>query len=171
MANDGALIAVAGFGVLLTWSAVSNQKITVALQDIIKGKKPPPGPPGGTVTPASSPVLGTSSFTDSAGGGQTAAQKAANQALGKVMAAAYGWSTGTEWEDLNNIVMAESGWDADAQNPLSTAAGIAQNISGFSATYPKGVASVQIAWLLTYIAGRYGDPVKAWAFHLANGWY
>lgn len=169
MANDGAMIAVAGFGVLLTWSAVSNQKITVALQDIVKGTKPPPGPAGNTpITDTGGSVSG--SFTDSPGG-QTAKQKAANQALGKVMAAAYGWSTGAEWTALNNIVMAESGWDADAQNPTSSAAGIAQNINGFSAAYPRGVASIQIAWLLSYVAGRYHDPVSAWQFHLANGWY
>ena len=67
--------------------------------------------------------------------------------------------------------MAESGWSATVTNPSSGAAGIAQNISGFGPGYESGNAPQQIAWLLSYIKGRYGDPVKAWAFHLANGYY
>jgi SLT domain-containing protein len=30
---------------------------------------------------------------------------------------------------------------------------------------------VQIAAGLAYVKQRYGDPVKAWAFHQANGYY
>jgi hypothetical protein len=41
--NVGALAAL-GTGVVLTWSAIQNQKITVTLQDIVSGKKPQPGP-------------------------------------------------------------------------------------------------------------------------------
>ena len=87
------------------------------------------------------------------------------------MAAAYGWSTGDEWTALNNIVMAESGWDDEAANPASDARGIAQNISGWGPGYEAGNAAEQIAWLLSYIKSRYGDPINAWIFHQANGYY
>jgi hypothetical protein len=91
--------------------------------------------------------------------------------MGRMMATAYGWGMGAEWTALNNIVMAESGWSATVVNPGSTASGIAQNIAGFGPGYQSGNAPQQIAWLLKYIKSRYGTPEKAWAFHLANGWY
>jgi hypothetical protein len=87
------------------------------------------------------------------------------------MAAAYGWGSGAEWTALNNIVMAESGWSDTAANSTSDARGIAQNINGWSSSYQEGNARQQIAWLLSYIKGRYGNPINAWQFHLANGYY
>jgi len=86
------------------------------------------------------------------------------------MVAAAGW-TGAQWIAFNNIVMAESGWSATIKNPTSTASGIAQNINGFGPGYQYGNAAQQIAWMIQYIRTRYGDPIKAWQFHLANGSY
>lgn len=103
--------------------------------------------------------------------GGTAAQ---NAALGKAMAAKAGW-TGAQWDALNNIVMAESGWDTHAQNPTSGAYGIPQALPGSKMASAgsdwQNSADVQIAWLLGYIRSRYGNPVNAWNFHLAHGWY
>ena len=97
-----------------------------------------------------------------------------NQRLGQVMAARYGW-TGQQWTALNNIVMAESGWNTSATNPSSGAYGIPQALPGSKMGSIAGnwrtSAHTQIAWLLLYIRQRYGNPVNAWAFHLANGWY
>ena len=90
-------------------------------------------------------------------------------ALGQTMAAAYGWS-GAEWVALNNVAMRESGWNPNAQNPTSSAYGIAQNIGG-RAGYPDPSPAGQIAWMLAYIKGRYGDPIGAWAHELSAGWY
>ena len=99
-----------------------------------------------------------------------------NQALGKQMAAAqpYNW-TGAQWDALNNIVMSESGWDTTATNQQSGAYGIPQALPGSKMasagsdwqTDPR----TQIAWMLSYIQSRYGTPVNAWQFHLANNWY
>jgi hypothetical protein len=105
------------------------------------------------------------------GGNATGGSNSANEALGKSMAAAYGWGSGTEWTALNNVVMRESGWSSTVTNPSSGAAGIAQNIAGFGPGYESGNASEQISWLLAYIKGRYGDPVGAWDHELSAGWY
>lgn len=97
-----------------------------------------------------------------------------NAALGKQMAAKVGW-TGAQWDALNNIVMAESGWDVHAQNPTSGAYGIPQALPGSKMASAgsnwQNSAGVQIAWMLSYIRARYGNPVNAWNFHLAHGWY
>lgn len=99
-----------------------------------------------------------------------------NQALGKQMAAAqpYNW-TGNQWDALNNIAMAESGWNATIVNQSSGAYGIPQALPGSKMasmgadwqTDPR----TQIAWMLLYIRQTYGDPVTAWNFHLAHNWY
>ena len=96
---------------------------------------------------------------------------ASEQALGQMMAAQRGW-TGAEWASLNALVMGESGWNPTAQNPTSTAYGIAQNIGG-PAGYPDDSAGGQIDWMLNYIAQRYGDPVHAYSTWLSRSphWY
>lgn len=93
-----------------------------------------------------------------------------NIALGSKMAGAYGWS-GLQFLDLAALWTRESGWSSIAQNPSSGAAGIAQNISGFSGGYQRGNAAQQIAWGLSYIKGRYGSPAAAWAHEVAFNWY
>ena len=95
---------------------------------------------------------------------------AANIALAKRMAAAAGW-TGAEWTAMLAIIMQESGGSSTIKNPGSSASGIAQNIAGFGPGYEYGNAAQQIAWMINYIRGRYGDPISAEAFHLANGYY
>lgn len=73
----------------------------------------------------------TSAGANAVGGTAGPGTAASNQALGQQMAAAFGW-TGAEWTALNNIVMRESGWSSTAQNPTSSAYGIAQNIQGLA---------------------------------------
>lgn len=116
-----------------------------------------------------------------AGGGMPSnTSDQANAKLGQQMAAAFGW-TGAQWTALNNIVMAESGWDTTISNGGShgyqpgLAYGIPQALPGSKMasagadwqTNPR----TQIRWMLGYIKSTYGDPVRAWQFHLANGWY
>lgn len=99
---------------------------------------------------------------------------AANAKLGQAMAAQKGW-TGAQWTALNNIAMAESGWNASADNPSSGAWGIPQALPGSKMASAgadwKTNPRTQIAWMLEYIRSRYGTPERAWQFHLANGWY
>ncbi len=96
-----------------------------------------------------------------------------NEALANSMAASgYGW-TGVQATCLDDLWTEESGFSAYAANPTSEARGIPQNINGWSANYQPGNASQQIAWGLSYIAGRYGNPCAAWTFersHVPN-WY
>lgn len=109
-------------------------------------------------------------------GGAVGGTDAQNQALGKQMAARppYNW-TGAQWIALNNIVMAESGWNVHADNSSSGAYGIPQSLPGtkMASAGPnwQNSAQTQIAWMLQYIQQRYGNPIRAWQFHLANGWY
>jgi hypothetical protein len=100
--------------------------------------------------------------------------EAANEALGKQLVAAAGW-TGDQWTAFNNIVMAESKWNVAATNPSSGAYGIPQALPGSKMASAganwQSSAATQIAWMIGYIKSRYGTPVNAWNFHLANGWY
>jgi hypothetical protein len=180
MAVNGVALAAVAAGAVFVYAGAKGKSVLASVQAVISGKSPSTAAAANTITAAPAVTAGAAPPAAGASGGGTVApsggsvsggSNAANQALGRLMAAAYGWSAGAEWTALNNIVMSESGWDDNAANPTSNARGIAQNINGWSASYQQGNASQQIAWLLSYIKGRYGDPINAWAFHLANGWY
>lgn len=177
MAVNGVAVAAVAAGAVFVFASVKGKSVLSSVQAIVAGKSPSTAAAANTITGTAAAVTGTAAAAAGggpvtpAGGSPSGGSDAANQALGKLMAAAYGWGTGAEWTALNNIVMAESGWDDEAANPTSDARGIAQNINGWSASYQAGDAAQQISWLLSYIKSRYGDPINAWAFHLANGWY
>lgn len=83
--------------------------------------------------------------------------------------------TARRYDCLDAIVMRESRWEVDAENPSSGAYGIPQALP------PEKMASagedwrtnaqVQIDWMLQYLNGRYGGPCRGWAFWQVNGWY
>lgn len=167
----GPLILLSG-GALLAWSAVKGKGVSGGLRDLISGKSPD--------NAASDPITGTTGLDATgtgtvipAGGSTSTAGEAANKALGMSMCAAVGW-VGPQWTAFNNIVMAESGWNTRAEN-ASGAYGIPQALPGSkmasSGANWQTSATTQIRWMIGYIKGRYGNPVKAWTFHLANGWY
>jgi hypothetical protein len=94
-----------------------------------------------------------------------------NEALANSMAASgYGW-TGSQATCLDELWTRESGFNDEAANPTSDARGIAQNINGWSADYEPGNAAQQVAWGLSYVAGRYGTPCGAWSHEEAMSWY
>ena len=106
--------------------------------------------------------------------GQSAAQAASgvqayqSYALGKL-----GGNT-AQSSCLNQLWQRESGWNPKAQNPRSTAYGIAQFLD--STWAGTGIAKTsdpnrQIDAGLIYIENRYGTPCAAWDFHQANNWY
>ncbi|HEV2353204.1 MAG TPA: hypothetical protein VGR89_03090 [Puia sp.] len=102
------------------------------------------------------------------------AQTVNNQRIGQQVAEQYGWNTGQQWDDINNIAMAESGWCNTIQNPGSTAYGIPQFLNTTWATVggtKTSDARTQIILFYKYIKQRYGTPSNAWAFHLSHGWY
>jgi hypothetical protein len=178
MAVNGVALAAAGTGVILLWSGVHNQSILTAVQDIVQGKEPKAGPKPttGDLTSAASNAGTISAATGNTGANNTSA--AHNQAIAKILAAPFGWSTGQQWEDLVSLWNQESGWSNTAENP-SGAYGIAQALGhGPTNQYPAGPAnpptssaSAQIAWGLTYILTTYGSPSAAWAHETADGWY
>jgi hypothetical protein len=87
----------------------------------------------------------------------------------------YNWSSENQKAALNNVVMAESGWNEKAENPGSGAYGIPQALPGSKMASAgkdwQTDARTQIRWMLEYIRSRYGTPEAAWQFHLAHGWY
>jgi hypothetical protein len=106
--------------------------------------------------------------------GQTAAQAAPgvqayqSYALGKL-----GGNT-TQSGCLNQLWQRESGWNPKAQNPSSSAYGIAQFLN--STWAGTGIAKTsdpyrQIDAGLIYIQKRYGTPCKAWSFWQSHKWY
>jgi resuscitation-promoting factor RpfB len=113
------------------------------------------------------------------GAGPAGSGSAANQATGKLLAAGYGWSTGTQWDTLVQLWNQESGWSNIAQNATSGAYGIPQALPYTKmpqAAWPPSAGgradpTSQIQWGLAYIRQRYGSPSAAWAHEQANNWY
>ena len=88
--------------------------------------------------------------------------------------AASQFRSAAQFDCLDQLWEAESNWNPTAQNPTSTAYGIAQFINATWAT--TGIAKTsnpyrQIDAGLIYIDERYGTSCDAWAFHQANNWY
>jgi hypothetical protein len=86
-----------------------------------------------------------------------------------------GYSPG-DWRKVDSIIEQESGWDPNALNESSGAAGIAQNISGFGGNYPQNDPMAQIRWLANYLGSHnysgYGTGIDAAYQHKQDtGWY
>jgi uncharacterized protein YabE (DUF348 family) len=98
----------------------------------------------------------------------------AQQIAADMMAAQYGWG-GDQFSCLASLWDRESGWNVYASNSYSGAYGIPQacpgsKMSAFGDDWQTNPAT-QIAWGLSYIAGRYGTPCGAWSTFLSKGWY
>jgi hypothetical protein len=106
------------------------------------------------------------------GGGPGGGTPLANMRLGQQMAAQRGW-VGAQWSALRTLWQHESGWSNTARNPSSGAFGIPQGLpaSKMGAAAAGGNARAQIAWGLSYIAGRYRNPVNAWNWWQGHNWY
>lgn len=76
------------------------------------------------------------------------------------------WGRG-EWRALLNLWGKESAWNHKADNPRSTAYGVAQVLG----TSPETPAPLQVAKGLEYIVHRYDKPSVAWAHWRKHGWY
>jgi hypothetical protein len=79
--------------------------------------------------------------------------------------AEYNWSD-DQFACLGKLWGKESGWNHLADNPHSTAFGIAQMLGEDSL-----LVSVQIDRGLRYVQHRYGKPCVAWEFWQRNNWY
>jgi hypothetical protein len=87
----------------------------------------------------------------------------------KVMQQKYGWDA-SELNALIELWNRESNWNPEADNPTSSAAGIAQKMTSIHGPI-EPTAEGQINWGLEYIAGRYGSPSAALQWHNRNNWY
>jgi hypothetical protein len=75
--------------------------------------------------------------------------------------------TRAEWRALSKLWGKESGWNMHADNPESSAYGIAQVLN----TKPGTPAPLQIEKGLSYIVHRYDKPSIAWSHWRKHGWY
>jgi hypothetical protein len=85
----------------------------------------------------------------------------------------YGFNP-EDFQALDQLWQRESGWNPLAQNPTSTAFGIAQFLNGtWKGTGIQKTTNPyqQIQAGLQYIKGRYGSPSNALAFHDQHNWY
>jgi resuscitation-promoting factor RpfB len=164
---SGYALASIGIGGVLVWSGVKNEKITSVAKDVLTGTKPPENGPDAA---------------DNAGGGASGAtpppapsDPSKNVTLGKLLASAEGWGTGSEWNALYDIWNHESGWSNTAQNASTGAYGIPQALPaskmGALANPPVSSAAAQIKWGLGYIKDTYGTPLEAWTHEQSDGWY
>lgn len=73
---------------------------------------------------------------------------------------------------MDNIFKKESGYRADALNEIG-AGGICQAYpaSKMGCQLTTEDLMCQVNWCLSYVKGRYGSPLEAWNFHLANNWF
>ena len=86
----------------------------------------------------------------------------------------YGWGS-DQFSCLSNLWQKESGWNYQASNGSSGAAGIPQSLPGskmatFGADWASN-ATTQIKWGLDYISRSYGSPCSAWSHSQAMNWY
>lgn len=173
---NGFSVAYTVAGGVVLWSGIKGSSISDTFRSVLAGSTSPPV----TEQIAGSPPDASSPAT--AGPGDTGAHSssaAANQAIAKVLAAPYGWSTGQQWADLVSLWNQESGWSNTARNASSGAYGIAQALGhGPTNQYPAGPANpptssatAQISWGLSYIQSTYGSPSAAWAHERSAGWY
>jgi hypothetical protein len=93
-------------------------------------------------------------------------EKGENKRIAKTYAASgWGWK-GREWLCLHDLWTRESRFDHYAQNPTSSAFGIAQLLRERDRR-PR----IQILRGLRYIESRYGSPCRAKTFQDKHGYY
>lgn len=197
---SGPAIGAIAAGGLLVFAGIKGYSLGTTIQDIVQGKNPlSQGPPVLPIVPATIAAppagggggSGGSTGTGQAAGSTTAAGRGSggtsasggkggttglsgNKAIVNGVAATYGWGTGTQWQDLVNVINAESGFNNTAQNPTSTAYGMFQFLDSTWATVGARKTSNPLAQAVAgmkYIKSRYGSPSAAWAHEQQFHWY
>jgi hypothetical protein len=108
------------------------------------------------------------------GNSQLSGDRAANKAIMQAVFSTFGWGTGAQWAAQDYLEMREAGYNNLAQNPTSTAFGMAQFLDstwgayGFRKTADPYVQSLAMA---TYERARYGDPIHAAQHERVLNWY
>jgi murein DD-endopeptidase MepM/ murein hydrolase activator NlpD len=108
--------------------------------------------------------MGMGSPAQPGGPGHAPTNVAGNKAIVKQMSAARGW--GQYWDSLYALLMGESAFNNNAQNPTSSAYGLFQfldstwgGVGGHKTSDPR----LQTQYGLDYIAKSYGNPGNAYA--------
>jgi hypothetical protein len=175
MPVKGTYLLAAGGGALLLWSGIKGHRWSTVLRDVVSGKQVPSAQELAIQTSSAAYAYGGSTVASSniniTGIGSTK-----NKAIGAVLATPYGWAPGTSnWTSLVKLWDGESGWNNTAQNPGSSAYGIAQFLDSTWAEFgPKTSSpSLQIIYGLKYIKQRYGSPDAAYQAWLSRSphWY
>jgi hypothetical protein len=91
------------------------------------------------------------------------AKTLAKEKLNKV----FGKRAKREFASLSKLWGKESAWNWKANNPHSSAFGIAQVLG----TPEDSTIKYQVNMGIKYIVHRYDTPSKAWSFWQRNGWY
>lgn len=178
MPISGIALGAGTVGGVFLYSALTNRSVLKVFHSAIIGKSPATAPQN-AVLPS---VAGDASLSDPGSGAAVGGTAAQNQAIAKMLAAPYGWSSGNEWDSLVKLWNRESGWRNTAKNTSVAGAvwpnqayGIPQALPATkmpaNALPPISSASAQIAWGLAYIHDRYGSPSVAWAHEGSNNWY
>ena len=98
MPVKGGYLLAAGGGVVLLWSGVKGHKWSTVLKDVVSGQSV--GQPDQTITTSQAAfgygTAGTAAAKAALLPGATGGTVAKNQAIAKVLAAPYGWSTGAQ---------------------------------------------------------------------------
>lgn len=194
MAINGTALAITAVGGMFLYAGISNKSMLSVIQNVVTGKSPTTASPNTSDPQLQSNAVG--SLGNTLAGAATlgaASVSGSPQAALKQAAATHGWDTGANWNSLVAIENQEAGFNPTAKNPSSGAYGMAQSLGhGYSGgPAPNGVneyggegltaaqseqasmgnAYYQSVWMCNYIASRYGNPVVAEQFHLANNWY
>lgn len=185
MPMNGPAIAMMGIGSIFLYSAVKGKSVLASAQAIITGQSP-------QTVANSNPIASNTPVGGNSFGGGTIINGGTNKSTLQKTAATFGWGSGAEWTALDKIEIQEAGYSATVKNSSSGALGMAQALGhgnanttgslgneyggfGLSDAQAKqansGDAGAQSLWMCNYIKQTYGDPVKAEAFHIANGWY
>jgi hypothetical protein len=165
MAINGIALGSVAVGTLFAYSAVKGKSVLATAQSIVRGQSPATL---SNVYPIVGQATSTNTGTGTAQTGTSTgvASPTAYQQYAFSLFSGYGWGTDQE-QALVSLWNQESGWNPNAVNPSSGAAGIPQDITGNM----HGGWQGQIQWGLSYIKQRYGTPAMAWAHEQANNWY
>lgn len=174
---SGSGLAMFAIGTVFVYAGIKGYSVMMLIGNLVAGKSLATGASTASLLApdsASTATVDANSTSASASPGKSGTPRA----LGMSQAAAMGW-TGSEWDALDKLWNRESSWNPRAENPSSGAYGIPQALPYTKmpqSAWPERFGghsdpSAQIAWGLSYIAGRYGTPSMAWAHEQSNNWY
>ena len=117
---NGFSVAYTAAGGIILWSGIKGSSISDTVRSVLAGSTSPPVTESLPAASGSGAPAACAAPVAAAGNtGASSATAAQNQATAKILAAPFGWSTGTQWTDLVKLWNQESGWNAAAVNPSS----------------------------------------------------